>query len=66
MNGYAFWTHLSIVILLVGAPLVFLWFLGDALDLLRGLGRMEPEAREDDEAAGGDGRHRNQTGTPGL
>lgn len=38
MSGYALWTRIAIGVLVIGAPLVFLWFLGDAARLLRGLG----------------------------
>lgn len=41
MSGYALWTEVAIGVLLVGAPVVFLWFLKDALRLLRGLGNGE-------------------------
>lgn len=37
------WTRLSIAVLVFGAPLVFAWFLGDALRLLRGVGRKDDE-----------------------
>lgn len=41
MSGYALWTEAAIWVLLIGAPAVFLWFLKDALRLLRGLGNGE-------------------------
>lgn len=33
------WTYASIAVLVLGAPLVFIWFLGEVGELLRGLGR---------------------------
>lgn len=62
MTATEAWTWLSIGILVLGAPLVFLWFLRDAIRLLAGLGR-EREEGEDDagadegEARSGEGRH---------
>lgn len=38
MIGYEAWTRLAIAILVVGAPLVFFWFLRDAVRIVRGLG----------------------------
>lgn len=56
MTATEAWTWLSIGILVLGAPLVFLWFLRDAIRLLAGLGREREEGEDDVGADGGDGR----------
>lgn len=38
MSGYAVWTRIAIGVLVLGSPLVFLWFLKDAARLLQGFG----------------------------
>lgn len=39
MSAFEWWTWVSIAVLVVAAPLVFGWFLRDAIELLKGLGR---------------------------
>lgn len=50
------WTRLSIGVLVFGAPLVFAWFLGDAIRLLRGVGGDDDGTERD--ARGPEGRPR--------
>lgn len=47
MTATELWTWISIGILVLGAPLVFAWFLRDALALLAGLGEPKEDDAED-------------------